>query len=227
MTAASAPHAVGRFVAHVRAHPHLLCSFLAGLVVAIVVPDVRGVTTRALIGWNVTAWMFLVWTGFTLLRAGPEQLEVVARRQAESAQVVLALVALAALVSFGAVINELSAAKHAGPNGAMPHVLFALSTVIVSWVLVPSLFSLSYASLYHVSDSEDGGLRFPEHCEGFKPDYSDFLYFSFTIAVASQTSDISTTNRAMRRLVLLQSVLSFVFNTTVLAFTINMAASLF
>ena len=61
----------------------------------------------------------------------------------------------------------------------------------------------------------------------FEPDYSDFLYFSFTIAVASQTSDVTVTTRAMRRLVLLQAVLSFIFNTTILAFSINIAASLF
>ena len=70
-------------------------------------------------------------------------------------------------------------------------------------------------------------MKFPEPDEGFRPDYADFLYFSFTIAVASQTADVSITNRPMRRLVLLQSVLSFAFNTTILAFTINIAASLF
>ena len=62
---------------------------------------------------------------------------------------------------------------------------------------------------------------------GFEPGYSDFFYFSFTIAVASQTSDVTVTTRAMRRLVLLQAVLSFIFNTMILAFSINMAASLF
>ncbi len=222
-----APDALGRFVAHIRAHPRLVCSFAAGLAVSIGAPDMQGLTPRALLGWNVAAWIYMVWTGWTLLRADPHQLERIARKQAESAQVVLLLVALAALVSFGAVVSELSAAKHAGSHGALPHVLFAMSTVIASWLLVPTLFSLSYASIYHVSDEEYGGLRFPEQDDRFMPDYSDFLYFSFTIAVASQTSDISISSKPMRRLVLMQSVLSFVFNTTVLAFTINMAASLF
>ena len=54
-----------------------------------------------------------------------------------------------------------------------------------------------------------------------------FLYFSFTIAVTAQTSDVGVTTRAMRRLVLGQSVLSFVFNTTILAFSINAVASFF
>ena len=71
------------------------------------------------------------------------------------------------------------------------------------------------------------GLRFPDADPSFKPDYGDFLYVSFTIAVACQTADVAVTSRPMRRLVLLQSVMSFAFNTAILAFTINVAASLF
>ena len=68
---------------------------------------------------------------------------------------------------------------------------------------------------------------FPKSPKGFEPDHTDFLYFSFTIAVTAQTSDVGVTTRAMRRLVLAQSLLSFLFNTTILAFSINAAASFF
>ena len=68
-------------------------------------------------------------------------------------------------------------------------------------------------------------LRFPD--EQLEPDYWDFLYFSFTIAVASQTADVSIRSRAMRRAVLGQSLLSFFFNTSILALSINIAAGLF
>ena len=152
-------------------------------------------------------------------------LKRVAVAQAEGATTVLSIVALGALASFGAIFVELAAAKAGGPREALPHVLFTLSTVVGSWLLVPTLFSLNYASLYHVSEG-DNGLNFPEQGKDFEPDYSDFLYFSFTVALTSQTSDVSISTRPMRRLVLLQSVLSFVFNTTILAFTINIAASL-
>jgi uncharacterized membrane protein len=92
--------------------------------------------------------------------------------------------------------------------------------------LLPTLFALDYAGLfYRVEQGE--GLVFPEAAAGFKPDYVDFLYFSFTIAVALQTSDVAVTGKPMRRLVLVQSLLAFVFNTTILAFTINIAATLF
>ena len=90
----------------------------------------------------------------------------------------------------------------------------------------PVLFTLTYASVYWRT-AHGEGLRFPDASEEFKPIYSDFLYFSFTIAVASQTSDVEVLTRPMRRLVGLHSVLSFLFNTAILALTINIAASMF
>jgi uncharacterized membrane protein len=212
---------------HLRAHPHLAVSGLAGVVVAAAASGLDSLVGRCLLGWNVGVWMYLVWTAWTMTRSSPERLKRVAKAQAEGARTVLIVVALAALASLGAVVLQLSAAKAAGPGHALRPVLFTLSTVIGSWLLVPTLFSLNYASQYHVADVDGGGLRFPDESAHFEPDYSDFLYFSFTIAVATQTADVLITNRSVRRLVLLQSVLSFVFNTTVLAFMINMAASLF
>ena len=95
-----------------------------------------------------------------------------------------------------------------------------------SWLLLPTLFTLNYATLYH-RDEAGAGLRFPDAASDFKPHYADFLYFSFTIAVALQTADVAITNKPMRLLVLTQSVLSFIFNTTVLALLVNIAAGLF
>ena len=215
-----------RLVGHLRAHPHIVVAVALGALTATVIPGVDGVVVRCLAGWNVGVWVYLAWTGWTMTHSGPAHLKRVAVAQAESATTVVAIVALGALASFGAIFVELAAAKAGGPRDALPHVLFALSTVVGSWLLVPTLFSLNYASLYHVSERDSGGLSFPGASRDFEPDYSDFLYFSFTIAVASQTSDVTISTRPMRRLVLLQSVLSFVFNTTILAFTINIAASL-
>ena len=95
-----------------------------------------------------------------------------------------------------------------------------------SWLLLPTIFALNYASACYRA-SHGSGLQFPGADESFNPDYGDFLYFSFTIAVASQTADVSVSTQAMQRLVLLQSLLSFAFNTAILAFTVNIAASMF
>ncbi len=216
-----------RLSSRVRSHPHFAVSTIVGLLAAFVVPDAHDSVARGLIGWNVGVWLYLAWTGWTMSHQGSDHLEQVAKAQAEGASTILAVVASAAISSFVAVVIELGAAKAAGTHHLLPSLLLTLTTVAGSWLLVPTLFSLNYASIYHVSEDPNGGLRFPEEAPDFAPDYADFLYFSFTIAVASQTSDVTVTSRPMRRLVLLQSVLSFIFNTTVLAFSINIAASLF
>jgi hypothetical protein len=129
---------------------------------------------------------------------------------------VLAIVVGAAVVSLVAVVFELIAAKAAGPHRMLPHLAFGAFTVLGTWLLLPTLFGLTYASEYY-GPEPDRGLAFPDAEPGFEPDHNDFLYFSFTIAVTAQTSDVGVTTRAMRRLVLFQSILSFVFNTTILA----------
>jgi uncharacterized membrane protein len=96
--------------------------------------------------------------------------------------------------------------------------------VLGSWILVGVLFCFHYAHLFYRAPSASPPLRFPEGLPD--PDYWDFLYFSFTIAVAAQTSDVSVMTRGMRRLVLGHSVLAFFFNLAILGLSINIAASL-
>jgi uncharacterized membrane protein len=206
--------------------PRLFAALATGVAAAALTPDLSSLVTRVLAGWNVGTWTYLVLIGVFMLRADHGELRRVAAAHAESASVVLTIVVLAALTSLAAIVYELSAAKLPGSRHALPHVLLTLSTVLTSWVLLPTLFTLTYASLYY-RDEAGTGLRFPEADSDFKPDYSDFAYFSFTIAVAMQTADVVVTTKPMRRLVLLHALLSFVFNTTILAFTINIAASLF
>ena len=210
---------------HVRARPRLLFSVLVGIAAAILVPDIESPVPRALLGWNAGVWLYLVLIGQMMLRADHGKLRQVALAHAEGAATVLAVVVSASLASIVAIVLELAAAK-AGARHAVPHALFALVTVAGAWILLPILFTLDYARLFYRVGSGEG-LQFPGADKTFKPDYADFLYFAFTIAVALQTSDVTVTTRPMRRLVLLQSLLAFVFNTTILAFTINIAASLF
>jgi uncharacterized membrane protein len=214
-----------RIARHVRARPGLLIAAAVGGVAAFVAPDISSPVTRVLVGWNVGVWLYLVLIGMMTLRADHGRLRQVARAHAEGVVTVSMVIAAAALASIVAIVIELAAAK-AGARHALPHALFAMVTVAGSWLLLPTLFTLDYASLFYRSEQGEG-LVFPGAASGYRPDYVDFLYFSFTIAVALQTADVAVTGKPMRRLVLVQSLLAFVFNTTILAFTINIAASLF
>lgn len=215
-----------RLAAHLRAHPRLLAALVTGMAAAWLLPATSALITRSLIGWNVTVWLYLLLAGLMMLQADHLRLRRIAVAQAEGAATVLFIVIVAAMVSLAGIVVELSAAKVPGARHALPHIALALATVAGSWLLVPTMFALTYASVYWRTP-HGSGLRFPEADPAFRPDYGDFLYVAFTIAVASQTADVSITNPPMRRLVLLQSLLSFLFNTAILAFSINIAASMF
>ncbi len=214
------------FVLHLRVHPRLVLSLGVGLTMALAWRYPVGGVERALIGWNVAVWLYLALVGWMMVRADHHLLRRVAKAQAESAATVMALVSAASVASLAGVVFELTAAKQPGVRHALPHVALALVTVVGAWLLIPTVFALTYASLFCRTPAGEG-LKFPGDEPGFHPDYGDFLYFAFTIAVASQTADISVTTQVMRRLVLLQSLLAFGFNTAVLAFTVNLAASMF
>jgi uncharacterized membrane protein len=201
-------------------------SLFVGTLVAVLLPGTHGPVTRSLLGWNVSVWLYLLLVGWMMLHADHGRLRRVAAAEAEGAAAALAIVSVACIVSLLGIVAELTAAKSPGAPHALPHMVFALSTVTGSWLLLPTMFTLTYASLYY-REARGGGLQFPGADANFKPDYGDFLYFSFTIAVAAQTADVSVTTPSMRRLVLLQALLSFAFNTAILAFTINIAASMF
>jgi uncharacterized membrane protein len=199
---------------------------LVGSAAALLMPGAYSPVTRALLGWNVSVWLYLTLVGSMMLQSDHGRLRRVAAAQAEGAATVLAIVIVASVVSLLGIVVELSAAKLPGARHALPHLAFALATVTGSWLLLPTVFTLTYASVYYRTE-RGSGLQFPGADDGFKPDYVDFLYFSFTIAVAAQTADVNVSTPAMRRLVLLQSLLSFAFNTAILAFTVNIAASMF
>ena len=214
-----------------RTRPRLAVALCVGVLAGLLVPDVSRIVTRCLVGWNAAVWLYLLLEAAMMARADHADLRRLARLNAEGARTVLAAVVAAALASLAAIVLELAAAKTPGAGHAGPQVAFALFTVAGSWLLVGVLFTLNYASLYYRDAGSDGpgqGLRFPDDDgDTFRPDYVDFLYFAFTLSVAAQTADVAVTSRDMRLLVLAQSLLAFVFNTTILALTINIAAGLF
>lgn len=125
---------------------------------------------------------------------------------------------LLALVVMAAISGELAAAS-AGDGLAMGKLLV---TLVLAWLFANSVYALHYAHSYYFGSEAKGdhrgGIEFPGT---HNPDYSDFAYFAFTVGMTFQTSDVQITAPAVRRLVLVQSLASFVFNIGVIAFTIN------
>ena len=211
------------FRGFIHSRPHLSLAIGLGLVVSLLLPHDWNLMTRLLTAWNVAVWSYLSTAGWMMMRAGHLKVREMSVRQDERAALVLATLSVASVMSLAAIISQLSALQAMAPNDRLLHYGFTVVTLLGSWFLVGVLFCVHYAHLYYKAP-ESRPLRFPDDEEN--PDYWDFLYFSFTLAVALQTSDVSVHSRAMRKIVLGHSVLSFFFNLVVLGLSINLAAGL-
>mgnify|MGYP000561836753 FL=1 len=203
----------------------LLIAMLAGVICFLALPPELGDLQRLLIGWNVLAWLYLFFMWFRMLRTDVQDIPHIARMQDESAGLVLGMVILGCLVSILAILIELTSLKHLTGTPRVLHLLLTGTTLAVSWALLPTSFAMHYAHHHYLHRSKDvTPMIFPEKPE--EPGYWDFLYFSFTIAVASQTADVATGTTDMRQITLLQSVISFVFNLAILGLSVNVGAGL-
>ena len=110
-------------VSHLRAHPRLMLAAAVGTLAALIAPNITNPVTRALLGWNVSVWLYLVSVAWMMAHAGTERVKRVAMAQAEGALAVLVIVTVAATVSLGAVVYELSLAKAPGSLQAWPRLL--------------------------------------------------------------------------------------------------------
>nr|WP_028748786.1 DUF1345 domain-containing protein [Rhizobium mesoamericanum] len=214
----------GQIVGQVRKHMVFAVALIAGLVTFLLLTS-RQVNPRNLVvGWNVGAIVFTALTWRRMLRASVASIRKRAEDLDYSDVVVLSLSILAALASIAGIALELHFAKDTGRSEALVRALVAIVTILNSWVFLHTLFTVHYAHRFYGGEDKGEGLKFPEGND--EPVYWDFLYYSFTIGVASQTADVATTSTAMRKLTLLHSVLSFLFNTTILALAVNVGASL-
>lgn len=206
-----------------------------GVAVGLVAPAEWRPVTRALVGWDAAVAVYLALALATVARTGVATMRHRAQMLDDGRFVALALTSLAAIVAIGAIVAELGPLKES--TGALRAWRLALAafTIIASWFFIHFEFALHYAHEFYLERMEGrtpregapdlrGGLIFPNTQA---PAYVDFLYFAYVIGVAAQTADVSISSRPMRAVSLAHSVLTFFFNTTILALTINIAAGLF
>ncbi len=209
----------------IRVRPRLTIAMLVGIAVALALQGRFSGPTRTLIAWDAATGLYLLLVGILMTRATVEHVRFRAQLEDAGAATVLGLAVAAALASLAAIVLELVGVRNYPPRAQTLHLALAGVTILCSWFFVHTTFALHYAHEFHLVRGNAGhaALDFPG---GGAPDYSDFLYFSFVIGTTSQTADVSICSRRMRRLALLHGVISFFFNTTLLAITINIAAGL-
>ncbi|MEA2871997.1 MAG: hypothetical protein QOH67_1973 [Hyphomicrobiales bacterium] len=208
----------------IRTRPRLFLSVLLGLVtIAILFAtcDWR-VATKLLIGWDIGVGLYLVLALSLMARSDLHRIRRRAANQDEGGLGILVLTVAAAAASLGAIFAEL--ATVGGAPRQPGQLILATATVVLSWAFIHSIFALHYAHEFYGEgrDRQIGGMTFPDDHE---PDYWDFMYFSFTIGMCAQVSDVTVSSKSIRRTVLTHSIIAFLFNVTLLALTVNIAAS--
>ncbi|HEY7229577.1 MAG TPA: DUF1345 domain-containing protein [Pseudolabrys sp.] len=206
-----------------RIHARLLISAAIGIAVTLASTATGWrLATRLLTGWDVGVGFYLISTCLLMSRSSVSEIRRRAAIHDEGAAALLVLTPAAAIASLAAIVVEFGNAESVT---GWADLAFGMGTILLSWLFLHIVFALHYAHEYYGERSDDqiGGLKFPGQ-QG--PDYWDFVYFSFVIAMTSQVSDVAITSKVIRRLATVHGVLSFFFNVSVLALTVNMVSNL-
>ena len=206
-----------------RLHARLLISIAVGVAVTLLLVTTHWrMSTKLLAGWDVGVGLYLILAYLQISGAPVSAIRRRAAIQDKGAAALLVLTPAAAIASLAAVVADLGNAQS---GEGWFNLAIGMGTILLSWLFLHTIFALHYAHEYYGERSDDqiGGLKFPGQ-QG--PDYWDFLYFSFVIAMTSQVSDVAITSKVIRRVVNVHGVISFFFNVSVLALTVNMVSNL-
>lgn len=217
-----------RIFRQVHARPRLFIATAFAIVVGFAIPDVVAshAATRWLIAWNVGAGLYVLLAAVMMIRSSSHHMRHRAQLQDDGQLAILVLVVVSSVASLAAIAGQLAVVKdmHGFLKGA--HIALAGVTVLSSWTFIQVMFALHYAHDYYAAacHGRKPGLQFPDDDP---PDYGDFFYFAAVIGTSGQTADVSFVNKPLRRIGSLHCILSYLFNTTVLALLINIGASMF
>ena len=209
------------------AHFRVYISFGAALIAFLIARTHFTWPAVSLISWVAFALAIIIMDWVIILNAHPREIRKIAKLQDSSRLLIFLFVIAASVISLGAILFLLKSSKGLPEADVSGHIVLAITSVIVSWWLVHTLFTMRYAHMYYDTDTDDGqktpigGLEFPEEKE---PDYLDFVYFSFVIGMTFQVSDVEISDRHIRRLAWMHGLISFAFNTAIVALSINIVS---
>lgn len=179
--------------------------------------------TRVMLGWNAFSMCMIVMSWITFGITKSKEIRSQVKVQDPKRAVVFALILIATLASMLAVVLMILVKKegHSTTNWRIP---VAIAGMVLSWFLVHTVFALRYAHIYYGSDIKNpsthaGGLIFPGEKH---PEYFDFAYFSFVLGMTFQVSDVDITSAAFRKLAMFHGMISFAYNTVIIALVINL-----
>jgi uncharacterized membrane protein len=203
----------------VASRPRIFIAFAIGIVACLVLPLSLRPVTRLLLGWDIFVALYLALVFVMMARCGLAHIRRNAVRQDDGRFLILLLVALGAFASIAAIVLELDPNHHGAGE-----LTLATVTIALSWATVHTAFALHYAHEFY-RGAKPGGLQFPSGEQHEAADYWDFVYFSFVIGMTAQVSDVGITDRMIRRTATVHGIISFIYNTALVALMVNIAAS--
>jgi uncharacterized membrane protein len=207
-----------------RAHVRLILSLTIGVIAARwVSPTHFGWWLRGVAGWDAASLALAALAWSSILTAGPAETRHRAGTDDPGRSMLFLIAVTSSLVSLLTAVVVLRLVKRLPPGDQVLWTVLALAAVVLSWTVTHTSYTLRYASLYYRQRArraapDSGSLKFPGTDD---PADIDFAYFAFTIAMCFQVSDVVVMTTQMRREVLLHSVLSFVYNTAIVALALN------
>ena len=211
----------------IRAHHRVFAAASVGVLAVLLLPRRWDALSRGIGAWDLGCLTLLVLAAllFTLERRSTMAQDAAAQEEGEWS--IFAVVVGATAVSVAAVIGEFSLSKSAGPDLRSLRVALVAATLLATWLVTHTLFAMRYAHEYYSLDGAsgrpEGGLQFPSEVD---PDYWDFFYFALVLGMTFQVSDVQISSRKLRRLATLHGLLGFLYNTVIIALTVNVGASL-
>ena len=206
--------------------------FIAVVAAAIVLFFVRhqSAPVQVMAAWVGFSLVMLTLSWTIMLTAHPREIMTIAKDQDLSRLLLFVIIVVASFGSLITIVLMLRDLPDPGEKGYYYSLILSITSVVCSWILIHTVFTSHYAHLYYTCKTDEeidkehrGGLDFPNQKS---PDFRDFAYFSFVIGMTFQVSDVVVTSGLIRRRVLLHGLISFVFNTIIIAVSINIIAGL-
>lgn len=177
--------------------------------------------------WDIFALVLLILNWITFFKTSSQDIRQRAKIEDSSRVVIFSIVLISTFASLLAIVLLLVTRSQKQEWKALS-LAVSVTGMVLSWMLVHSIYTIRYAHLYYANhpskkDTHAGGLDFPGE---EKPDFIDFAYFSFVLGMTFQVSDVQITSKSLRRLALMHGMLSFGYNTVIVALTINVVAGL-
>lgn len=181
--------------------------------------------SHLMIGWDTFSLCMIVMSWITFFITDSKQIREQAKVQDPKRSIIFIIILISTFASILAVLL-LIVTKKEGNSDASLRLPVSILGMLFSWFLIHTVFALRYAHIYYGDHKTKpgtaaGGLDFPGD---EKPEYLDFAYYAFVLGMTFQVSDVQITSKRLRNLALLHGLISFGFNTIMIALTINLIA---